>query len=525
MLKAFVKHRPRQLIAVYVEPRRIEVLRAHRQWRSWQIDGTEDFDLPEGENVYDFLHRLSLKPRGKTGAALILFLPRSFYSFHREHYPTTIQDRLEEALSFDWEENIFHEHERTLHFFGPSVPVDRSISVPIFSLQTDVYERFHQVLNGGAFRTFTVIPSALAYKAFFASALAEEDPLPLEILGRVIDSTHLEIHRFYNGTLIDSMVVGKNPDNLRLFRENLHCMGNGDCQESVHIHLFCTGVECGEAEDYGSEWREENLPLKVHSLDDSLLSNWVRYLLEQEQIQTFDEQLVLKPWKTPPVVWVILAIAAIYSAFAFFEVRSLHQLQETSRNVKKEALQLETQWKPIEQLQTRISKFHEDQKTLTQFNQEGYPLLELLNVLSQSTPDDTWLNYLSLRKGQLILRGESKSAIKYLSELSKIDGLTDVRFASPVTKNPASDQERFNVQLQLELDKLQKTFDSLGAEKGDEEKPASEVAAEPSSKEADKAEEGKDEENESDQSQDQSEDESQDEAPEEAPQPQPGTPQ
>ena len=108
---------------------------------------------------------------------------------------------------------------------------------------------------------------------------------------------------------------------------------------------------------------------------------------------------------------------------------------QTSKHLKVQINQLETRWQPIEQLQTHITKFREDQKTLSEFNHEDYRLLELLNFLTLLTPDDTWLNYLSLRKGQLILRGESKSAIKYLSELSKIEGLSDVKFASPVTRD------------------------------------------------------------------------------------------
>lgn len=465
MLKGVIKRRPRQLVAIYVEPRRVEILRAHRQWRSWQVEETESFTLSEGENVYDFLHRLNVKPAGGKGAALILFLPRCYYTFHREHYPSSIQDRLEEALSFDWEENLFHDHDRTIYFSGPPVALNSNISVPIFSLHSDAYDKFHQVLGGGAFQTFTVIPSALVYKALLPSVLTEETPLPMEIIGRIIDAEHLEIHRFFNGSLLDSMVIGKDPDSLMLFQENLRCLGNGSCQEQIHIHLLCVDNECAEAEQYGKEWKNTSLALQIHSLQKSLVANWVDYLLNQEQIQTFDTVLILKPWKVPRIVWPIAAAIVLYAGFGFYQVHSIRNIKESSQHMKRQALQMETQWKPVEQLQTRISKFQEDQKTLTKFSLEGYPLLEVLTLLSQTTPDDTWLNYFSLRKGQVVIRGESKSAIKYLSELSKVDGLNDVKFASPVTKNPVSDQERFNVQVQLDFDKLKKSFESMEFEK------------------------------------------------------------
>jgi general secretion pathway protein L len=137
---------------------------------------------------------------------------------------------------------------------------------------------------------------------------------------------------------------------------------------------------------------------------------------------------------------------------------------QTSNGLKVQIHQLEARWKPIEELQTRITKFQEDQKTLSQFKSEDYQLVELLSFLTQLTPDDTWLNYLSLRQGQLIIRGESRSAIKYLAELSKTEGLSDVKFASPVTRDPGTDLERFNVQLQLDMDKLKKSFEALPPE-------------------------------------------------------------
>jgi len=169
----------------------------------------------------------------------------------------------------------------------------------------------------------------------------------------------------------------------------------------------------------------------------------------------------LKPWQVPRIAWPLLFLIVLYSVFAFYQVYIHTQLKETSRTLKKEIVQLETQWKPIEQLQTRIAKFQEDQKTLFEFNLEGYPLFEILTLLSQTTPEDTWLNYFSIRKGQVILRGDSKSAIKYLSDLSKVEGFGDVRFASPVTRAPSSDDERFNVQFQIDSEKLKKTIDAL----------------------------------------------------------------
>jgi len=469
MIKGFIRYRPTNLVAVYVEARTVEVVRATRKWRSWEIEQAERYPVPAGESVLDYIQFLNMRPKGRKGSALMLFIPSTFYSVHREHYPLSLKDQIEEAVNFDWQENIFHEMDSTLHFFGPAVSLDHHISVPIFSIQRAVYEKFQLALNAHQFQLFTVVPSALAYETFIPSPVPGEPEEPLQIIGRVLDDSQLEIHRFYRGAFMDSMLIGNSQDSLKLFTENLLCMGEGvgDCSDrSVpHVNLLCTGAECGLDGDYGSNWSEKGLPVCKRSIDGAFVTNWLKGLLQQEHVPTFDNEILLKPWQVPRIAWPLLGLVLLFALFAFWQVGSSSRLLQTDKGLKRQLGQLELQWRPIEELQSRISKFQEDKKTLFEFNREGYPLLELLTYLTMITPEDTWINYISLRKGQVIIRGESKSAIKYLSELSKTEGLADVKFASPVTRNPNSDMERFNVQLQLDMEKMNKSLEALPLDK------------------------------------------------------------
>ncbi|MGA2400538.1 MAG: PilN domain-containing protein [Syntrophobacteraceae bacterium] len=460
MLKSIIKYRPTHLYAVYVEPTRIEVLEAHRHWRSWEISPAEQFHVPQGESVFDHLQYLNLKPKGRKGSALLAIVSNVFYSVHKEHYPLTIKDHLDDAIHFDWQENIFHEHDSTLHFFGPPVALDQHVSVPIFSIQREIYDKLNQAVNGPLFHTFAVVPSALSFSALLPPA--QDGGEDCEIMARSLDDDNLEIHRFYRGTYLDSMVVGKSSQSLELFAQNLKCTGNEDCE--AHIHLVCTDEECKFPKDPAATWAQGGFPITVQKLSESFVTGWIRRLLKQDAIHTFDTEILLKPWEIPRIVWPLAALIFIFALYGLYQTHSAESMVQTGKRLRVQINQLETRWKPIEELQTRITKFREDQKTLSEFNREDYQLLELLNLLTLLTPDDTWLNYLSLRKGQLILRGESKSAIKYLSDLSKTDGLSDVKFASPVTRDPGTDLERFNVQLQLDMDKLKKNFETLPAE-------------------------------------------------------------
>ena len=479
MLSLSKEHRPRELLAVYVEQQRVEVLRAHRQWRTWQIDSADHFEVPETESIYDYLQRLNLRPKGKKKTLLLLFLPLIFYNFHKEHYPLGLQDQLQDALGFDWQENVFLEHERMLNFPGAAVVLNHDLSVPIFSLQRDVFDKFLQVLGAASFQNFRIIPTALAYKAFLTSGASVPESPELEIVARMIDSMNLELHRFYKGQFLDSMLICRDRDDMAVFLEHLHATGNGLNGQLPPIRTVCTGGETLKVETLQHSFSDK-AAFEVEQLKDSLLSLWVPYLFEQEVIQTFDAPLFLKPWQIPRIAWPLLALIALYLTFALYLAHTHRQLQEDNQRLKREIAQLEVQWKPIEQLQTRIAKFQEDQKTLSQFNSEGYPLLEILILLSQTTPEDTWLNYFSIRKGQIILRGDSKSAIKYLPELSKIEGFSEVRFASPVTRSPTSDDERFNVQLQIDPEKLRKTIEALELHKEEENIEQSSLDQDPS---------------------------------------------
>ena len=462
MLKSIIKYRPTNLCAVYLEPRRIEVVQAHRHWRSWEIGVAEQFHVPNGESVLDHLQYLNLKPKGRKGSALLVIVSGVFYSVHSEYYPLSIKDHLGDAIDFDWQENIFQEHERTLHFPGPPVELNHNISVPVFTIQRDVYDKLNQALNGGFFDTFAVTPSALLFSALLPPTDDGAEEEHYEILARGLDDDNLEVLRFYRGNFLSSAVVARSSQGLKLFGESLKGLGNE--KSEPHVVFICAPGEHKFQDRAAAAWGQTGLQIDTREVPESFITGWLRGLLKQDAIHTFDSDILLKPWQIPRIAAPLAALVLIFALYGLYQSHSAENMVQTSKRLAVQINQLQTRWKPVEEIQTRIAKFHEDQKTLSEFNREDYQLLELMCLLTQLTPDDTWLNYLSLRKGQLILRGESKSALKYLAELSKTDGLTDVKFASPVTRDPGTDEERFNVQLQLDMDKLRKSLDALPPE-------------------------------------------------------------
>jgi general secretion pathway protein L len=456
-----LRKRPQHIVAVNIEPRRCEVVRARREWRTWQIDHVEHFSITEAETPYEALQRLNLRPKSKQPTALILFLSRQLYAFHRENYPLALEDRLEETLSFDWSENLLYDPEQTHYFSGPPAQGSDQLVVPIFSLPLDRYDKLYQSSGAAHFSSFTLIPAALAYEAFLKVHTHGEVSAESEIFARLLTPTEVEVHHYVHGRLIDSSILQKGHETVRLFRETLLSYQDEEAGQNV-VSLLCAPDEVHNVA--ARSWVESALPIQTLSLNSSLLVPWVEHIITQERIYAFGSQLHVKPWQPPKIIIPLLVMFVLYAGFATYQRYQHDRAIKTTTELQAQRKQLEAQWKPIEELQSNITKLQEEQKIFGEFDQQGYPVLELLTLLSEMTPEDTWLDYLSLANKELQIRGESASAVKYLSELSKIEGFSNVSFASPVSKNPSSDKERFNVRIQLDVEKLAKTLPSIEIE-------------------------------------------------------------
>jgi Tfp pilus assembly protein PilN len=456
-----LRKRSQQILAVNIEPRHCEVLRAHRQWRTWQIDHVEQFPLAQGETPYDALQRLNLRPKSNQPTALILFLSRQLYSFHRENYPLALEDRLEETLSFDWSENLLYDPEQTHYFSGPPARGSDQLIVPIFSLPLERYDKLYQASGAVHFSSFTLIPAALAYEALLKTHPDVAAGAESEIFARLLGPTELEVHHYVKGRLIDSSILQKGHETVRLFRETLLSYQDDEAELNV-VSLLSTPDEVHNVTE--RSWVEAALPVQTLLLNGSLLIPWVEHIFTQERIYAFGSQLQVKPWQPPKIIFPLLVMLILYAGFGTYQRYQHDRSIRTTNELYAQRKQLEAQWKPIEELQAKITKLQEEQKIFGEFDQQGYPVLELLTLLSEVTPEDTWLDYLSLANKELQIRGESASAVKYLSELSKIEGFSNVSFASPVSKNPSSDKERFNVRIQLDAEKLAKTLPSIEIE-------------------------------------------------------------
>jgi general secretion pathway protein L len=73
------------------------------------------------------------------------------------------------------------------------------------------------------------------------------------------------------------------------------------------------------------------------------------------------------------------------------------------------------------------------------------PVVDVLLELTALIPDDTWVQQLELRQGQLQIRGESALATVLLERLEDSAMFSGVGFRSPLVQVPAKTMERFHI--------------------------------------------------------------------------------
>jgi len=79
--------------------------------------------------------------------------------------------------------------------------------------------------------------------------------------------------------------------------------------------------------------------------------------------------------------------------------------------------------------------------------------IRLLNELTRIVPDDTWLARVQILGTTVRIHGESEGASSLIGLIEASELLRDVRFSSPVTKNPRTSNDRFVIEAQVETGK------------------------------------------------------------------------
>ena len=148
-----------------------------------------------------------------------------------------------------------------------------------------------------------------------------------------------------------------------------------------------------------------------------------------------------------------LAFIGLFIFMLIFTISSFLKLSKYSLEYKKNEQvisKLNKRYEPLKAKEEELKKIQAIKKDLNDFLHERPTLLEILKELAEKTPKDAWIKYMTVRNDKVRISAEGGYAVKTMEAWRKSRLFTNVKLASPVTKN-RDGQERYTVELKLKL--------------------------------------------------------------------------
>jgi len=135
----------------------------------------------------------------------------------------------------------------------------------------------------------------------------------------------------------------------------------------------------------------------------------------------------------------LLAAAALLSP--------IWQMQRMRDTREAQISELKARADQVNQTRTALEQARRGSAAVLQRKLEQPRMIDLLLELTERLPDNTWVQNMDFRDGEIQIRGESTQATSLINLLDEAPGITDVAFRSPVVQIRGSDRERFQISL------------------------------------------------------------------------------
>jgi general secretion pathway protein L len=138
------------------------------------------------------------------------------------------------------------------------------------------------------------------------------------------------------------------------------------------------------------------------------------------------------------VLLILLLLVAAVATPLWQKSRLLETLDTEVNKARSQAIQVDEVRKSLEQAR-------QGSTVVLQRKWDEPHVLDLLRELTDSIPDDTWVQSLEYQNQEVQLRGESGQATALIGLLEEAPGIDGVSFRSPVTQVARTGKERFNL--------------------------------------------------------------------------------
>lgn len=137
-------------------------------------------------------------------------------------------------------------------------------------------------------------------------------------------------------------------------------------------------------------------------------------------------------------ILVVVLVAAVLITPLWQKSRRLADLEAEVRRVRAEAI-------AVDDLRQELERARAGSTAVLDQKRKQPRVTEMLRELTDRIPDDTWVQSLEYRDGEVQLRGESSQATALIGLLESAEGIEGVSFRSPVTQVARTGKERYNL--------------------------------------------------------------------------------
>lgn len=148
----------------------------------------------------------------------------------------------------------------------------------------------------------------------------------------------------------------------------------------------------------------------------------------------------LTPWL---LIWLLVLL--VVTLIAAVLITPLWQRQHQQDRLTQELRRVGTEAEQVSQVREALERAQLGSVAVLERKREHPRMADLLLELTDLLPDDTWIQTLNYRDGEVDIRGESGQATALISLLERGPGISNVTFRSPVMQVATSGSERFHI--------------------------------------------------------------------------------
>jgi general secretion pathway protein L len=151
-----------------------------------------------------------------------------------------------------------------------------------------------------------------------------------------------------------------------------------------------------------------------------------------------------------PMTMVVRAAAAAGVLAALFAIyRPVYVAQQAADALRVRVEAAKAVADKARHMKEEVAKLTEAQRFLINGKRENPSATEVLYQLTHVLPDDTWLEQLTVKTGEVYISGYSKSASALIPLLGESGLFLEPRFRSAVMQDPAKEKERFQISAKI----------------------------------------------------------------------------